>query len=102
MTSLWESLSPRKTKSNNILSSEFPFATSPEKHTPKSVKKITGSINELHIYDAKVCECSLESTLVLMNNIKQGKSQQKRWILMVLLDGCIVSSDFKNDLFTNI
>eukprot|EP00957_Ditylum_brightwellii_P095886 7305791-Ditylum_brightwellii.AAC.1 len=31
---------------------------------------------ELHIYDANVCEHSLESTLVLMNSIKQDESQQ--------------------------
>eukprot|EP00957_Ditylum_brightwellii_P181229 13804420-Ditylum_brightwellii.AAC.1 len=46
MTLLWTSPSLKKTKPSNISSSEYPFASSSEKHTPNNIKEITGSMEK--------------------------------------------------------
>eukprot|EP00957_Ditylum_brightwellii_P207726 15354281-Ditylum_brightwellii.AAC.1 len=56
MTSLWASPPPYKTEPNNTSSSEFPFVTSPDKHTPTNTKEIADAMEKSHEFESNLLE----------------------------------------------
>eukprot|EP00957_Ditylum_brightwellii_P210550 15365099-Ditylum_brightwellii.AAC.1 len=51
---------------------------------------------QLHLHDVKVYERNLETTLCLMNDLKQDMPNQKRWVLLVFSEEIILSANWSN------